>query len=325
MIQRRSSIVNVVSADRRRTAAAGVLLLVVLTALMLSCAAGVLARTPATEQAKARSLGPPKQIDVTVAREAEGFALRPYVEEGTSSKADGGRKEPSAPVIVLPLPPARDHLRQVDLVLTVTRRDDGTVANQQRSVFSRYTTGDELTFYVPLLAGGLYDAEIRAIARVDVVGPDGKIAVVERQDRAVLEVGSSGPPPQRREPYKVVFYFPKGAAMPAADQRLENERAVKLLLFYLERRPLEARIDCWASKEGTATLNYRLSQARCGWVRTAIWDGRLRDRDRPRLSAASAHGADDPPEKEPAGAASDKIEEARRKNRVAVLTLYLPE
>jgi outer membrane protein OmpA-like peptidoglycan-associated protein len=277
---------------------------------------------PSTPKASA-----PAAIDVSVVVPADAISLRPRVESadergfrpGNAPVGDSGQSF----VVILPLPPLREHLRRVDTWLSVTRKEDGRVFHQQHVVFGRYTTGDSLRFYLPALPGGSYQAELRTIAQIEFRGSDGQLVVREEADSASIEVKStSAPAAPPATVHSFSFHFRRGQADLVDDDARALDDMVKHVRFVLvQNQVTRAQIDCWASKEGERDLNLRLSQRRCAWFRSAIWDARLKRDTKPALST-EAHGPDNPPVDEPEVDDVAILEQARGKNRVVVLRLF---
>lgn len=269
----------------------------------------------------------PTSIDVSVVVPADAISLRPRVEvsdeqgfrPGNAPVVDKGESF----VVVVPLPPQRAHLRRVDAWLSVTRREDGQIFHQQHVVFGRYTTGDSLRFYLPPIAGGSYEAEIRTIAELEFYGSDGRLTTREEADSASVEIESrtkGAAPPVAVHTFS--FHFNRGHVSLVDEDARGFDDTTKRVRFVLAQNQVgRAQIDCWASKEGDRNLNLRLSQRRCAWFRREVWDTRLRKVAKPALSA-EAHGPDNPPADEPEVDDVAIVEQARGKNRVVVLRLF---
>jgi outer membrane protein OmpA-like peptidoglycan-associated protein len=278
----------------------------------------------------ATASSPPKEIDVAVVVPADAISLRPRVESadergfrpGNAPVADKGQSF----VVVLPLPPQRTHLRRVDTWLSVTRREDGQIFHQQHVVFGRYTTGDALRFYLPPLPGGSYEAEIRTIAELEFYGSNGRLTTREEADSASVEVESEAPlAAAPAVVHTFSFHFVRAKVDLVDEDTRSLDDTVKPVRFVLAQNPVaRVQIDCWASKEGERRLNLRLSQRRCAWFRNEVWDRRLRKEKKPALSA-EAHGPDNPPVDEPEVDDTAILEQARGKNRVVVLRLFVGE
>jgi outer membrane protein OmpA-like peptidoglycan-associated protein len=82
-------------------------------------------------------------------------------------------------------------------------------------------------------------------------------------------------------------------------------------------------LDCWASSDGATDYNMRVSLKRCAWVRNAILQRALINKNTKEIEVIEApHGEDNPPNPEPAGITEEQMKAIEKLNRVVILKIY---
>lgn len=214
----------------------------------LSCTAVPSVTTPPPAPRPIASSSGPPRIDP--------IALAPRVETDPSGTPRS---------VVVKLPEDRARLLRVDVWLTVTERVGGNVGktvHQDHIVFSRNTSGNTLTFPLPPLPLGSYEANVRAVAHVLSLDIGGALFVGEpRESRAVVAAV------QRSVELRFYFDLNKYELIPAdAEQGVARIRDM-----VANSGPVGAVADCYASSEGNSEYNLWLSNERCKWFKSNVW------------------------------------------------------
>src|SRR5262249_8489605 len=127
--------------------------------------------------------------------------------------------------------------------------------------------------------------------QVDVLDEDWEAVTEAREatERTAIVLGQ-----EHVETFDFHFASSKAELVPADDRTLDcSIETIRGL--YAQHPDAAARIDCWASPEGSGTLNRELSKLRCAWFEATVWPG-LRARERRRLRRRAGlreHGPDD--------------------------------
>lgn len=296
-----------------------------LSAWTVSCAATGPAATSVNDGRIPTAIEPAR---LTATADTQAITLLPHIEEERRFEPTRKAQRPSLGAaeprtVVLPLPPDRRALRRVDVWMTVTRHADGAIADQQHGLFSRYSSGDALRFYLPPLPRGTYDVEVRSLSLLDTVDDTQETTTREREDRATtrFEIQDGAAPAPETE-IRVSFHFARGKST-AQDSREWAHTVDKLRTILREHHIVRTQVDCWASSEGKREPNLRLSRDRCAAFEREIWQAQLGANK--VLLAVHAHGEDDPPFAEHDAEGEQRRESIRRKNRVAMVRLIAAE
>lgn len=271
----------------------------------------------------ATSLPAPDSVRLVVVTEAPAFALRPSVVDSDQ--------------IVVPLPPERSHLANVEVYLLVTRRDTGEIIDQQRDVFDWETRGAALRFFLPNLPNGDYIAQIRTLSTV-LTATGGSVREVEFPDQAQVALHSDGlsKSPETQTPsrsnnisqlpriYEFEYHFEAHRdlgdvpALIAEDASVSNLRLKTVLR---NNTIVKVTLDCWASSDGDYRYNMLISQRRCAWIRENVLQSALDGRT-PIQPIEVAHGEDNLPMPEQTGITDEELQDIQKKNRVVILKVY---
>src|SRR5262249_34941821 len=128
----------------------------------------------------------PSAAPVVALVEAKGLTLVPRL-EGDSA-------------VVVPLPPQRDHLARVNISFQVKDRATNQILDTQSAVFSKYTEGDSLRFYLPPLGRAQYEVELHTVSYIDARQPNGTIVTTRSEDSAFLAIKGADLPEQDQAP-----------------------------------------------------------------------------------------------------------------------------
>jgi outer membrane protein OmpA-like peptidoglycan-associated protein len=266
-----------------------------------------------TAEASRPTERPPSTMRLVAVTDASDFALQPRMLRDDQ--------------VIVPLPPERAHLAKVEVNLLVTRRDTGEIMAQQKKTFSWKTQGPALRFYLPVLPGGDYLAQVRT--KSTIVAKTGDTArEVQLPDQAQVSLHSDrASQVQRSSEFRYHFKLHHAVQdTPELTQDRPDDAALDLRILQLETKlhnneVTKITLDCWASSDGEADYNMHVSIKRCKWVRSNVLAQALG----PAMSAnviEAAHGEDNPPEPEPASIPDDALQEIRKRNRVVILKVY---
>jgi hypothetical protein len=197
--------------------------------------------------------------------------LHPRVEIGETVPADATAPRRRAAAVVLALPPDRRALRRVDVSIAVKRLPGGEVTQAHQLTFSRDTRERELRLALTPLAAGTYDLEVHTVAQVEVVDEDWVPMSDTREatEHAPFVLDEDGE--KRVEVFDFHFLPDSSVLLPSDTLKLDGSiEAIGAL--YAKHPYATAHVDCWASHEGSEARNRELTEHRCAWFQTRVWE-----------------------------------------------------